>query len=419
MGRERQQYSGDCGHQLHAIYLAFGEARLPARYLATYSQGLTLDGYFLDSWPAYDRLARIMERQLQLTKWGPILDHGVGFVFDCYHHYLYTGDLKALEEPFPRLLRFVRYLDSIRDQDGLLPVENIGVPSVWIDHNAYKLQRHKQCAFNLYAAAMLGNPLSFLCRTFGESQWEAKIRGIGQEIHEATIRKFWSPENQLYIVNLPWLKEEKERRLCDRSLATAILFGQCPQGETSEALQMLVKCPPEMGFSYPANAGWRLWALSKMGRTDVVLKDLRERWATMNSVVENNTLQEDWKALPDSSSQWSHCPVVPLYVLYMDIAGIRPLEPGFAHYEIRPQLASLESLHLTARTPYGGIEFTATGPSGKRRVQLQLPSGCRGELVVPKEEALHLTPLPGEVPPGSRRYALPVHGEVTIELLHT
>ena len=78
MGRERQQYSGDCGHQTHAIYMAFGETRLPARYLTTFSQGLTIDGYFLDCWPAYDRLARLMERQLELTNWGPILDHGVG-----------------------------------------------------------------------------------------------------------------------------------------------------------------------------------------------------------------------------------------------------------------------------------------------------------------------------------------------------
>ncbi len=95
---------------------AFGETRLPARYLATFSQGMTKDGYFLDCWPAYDRLARLMERQLDLTGWGPILDHGVGFNFDCWYHYLYTGDLEALREPYPRLLRFAQYLQSIVGQ---------------------------------------------------------------------------------------------------------------------------------------------------------------------------------------------------------------------------------------------------------------------------------------------------------------
>ena len=91
--------------------------------------------------------------------------------------------------------------------------------------------------------------------------------------------------------------------MCDRSLATAVLFDQCPQGEAEAAVRVLAECPPEMGFSYPANAGWRLWALGKGGRADVIVKDFRERWANMESVLLNNTLQEDWHALPDSSSR--------------------------------------------------------------------------------------------------------------------
>jgi len=94
MARERQQYSGDRAHQLHAVHLVFGETRLPARFLRTWSQGMTEDGYFLDTWPAYDRLARLIERQLDLSGWGPILDHGLEFNFDCLHHFNYTSRCK-------------------------------------------------------------------------------------------------------------------------------------------------------------------------------------------------------------------------------------------------------------------------------------------------------------------------------------
>ena len=66
-----------------------------------------------------------------------LLDHGVGFNFDCFYHYLYTGNLDDLWEPYPRLQRFIKYLESIVGTDGLLPVENIGIPSVWIDHIAF------------------------------------------------------------------------------------------------------------------------------------------------------------------------------------------------------------------------------------------------------------------------------------------
>ena len=129
----------------------------------------------------------------------------MGFNFDCYYHYLYSGDLEALREPYPRLLRFAQYLESIVGTDGLLPVENLGTPSVWIDHSAYQQQRHKQCAFNLYAAAMLQNALPRLCDAFGDSARAQAARDFGRRLQDATVRRFWSPEQNLFINNLPWL----------------------------------------------------------------------------------------------------------------------------------------------------------------------------------------------------------------------
>jgi alpha-L-rhamnosidase len=419
MGRERQQYSGDCGHQLHGIFFAFGETRLPARYLNSYSQGITNDNFFLDSWPAYDRLARLQERQMQLTSWGPLLDHGVGFNFDVWHYFLYTGDRNALTEVYPRLLRFLHYLHGIRDTQGLLPVENIGTPSVWMDHEAYTRTRHKQCAFNLYAAAMAEHALAPLCRAFSDSQAEETARTFGKNLLKATVKRFWSNDHSMFVNNLPWLEEEKQIRTCDRSLATALLFDQCPSRMFVPALKALAECPPHMGLSYPANAGWRMWALAKGGRMDVVLNDLRSRWAGMASVTENNTLQEFWQATPDSDAQWSHCPVAPLYVLYMDIAGIRPLEPGFSRYQIRPQPGDLTQLSLTAHTVKGPILYQSEGPQGRRKLTLELPEGGEGELIVDVRERLKLKELARPNIPNSRRYRLPAGEKIQLNLRFT
>jgi hypothetical protein len=301
-----------------------------------------------------------------------------------------TGDLEALVEPYPRLLRFAEYLASIRGPDGLLPVENLGIPTVWIDHDAYRQQRHKQCAFNLYAAAMYKHALAPLARAFGERERAERIARLGDELFAATVRRYWSPERGVFVNNLPWLGEEKQVRLCDRSLATAILFDQCPGGNTAASLKALAECPPEMGLSYPCNANWRYWALARMGRADVVLNDLRRRWATMKSVVLNNTIQECWEASPDSSAQWSHCALAPIYVLFQDIAGIRPAAPGFAKVTVRPQLNDLGSLDLTYRTVRGPIRFTAERRPGGHRISIVLPSGCEGELLTPARPPVRL-----------------------------
>ncbi len=373
MGRERQQYSGDCGHQLHAIRYAFGETRLPARYLKTYSQGMTLDGYFLDCWPGYDRLARMMQRQVGATGWGPILDHGIQFNLDCWHHYLQTGDRAALSEPYPRLRKFAAYLERLRRDDGLLPVEDVGVPMVWMDFTAHRKQSHKQCAFNLYTAAMFQHALAKIAELFGDDP--APYRQFGRELEAATVARFWDKQRRVFVVG--------DDRLCDRSLATSILFDQCPGGDTAAALRALAECPEELGLSYPANAVWRYWALAKGGRTDVIVRELRSQWAAMPSVLLNNTLQEIWKPRPDSTNEFSHCPLAPLVMLYQCLAGIVPTGPGFATCDIRPQLADIGDLALTVRTPRGDIRFVARKDALGYALALDVPDAMAATLVLP------------------------------------
>lgn len=419
MARERQQYSGECGHQLHAIRLSLGETRLPERFVTTFSQGLTQEGYFLDCWPGYDRMARLMSRPLELAGWGPILDHGIGFVFDCYHHYMHTGQLSALGEVFGRLKKFIAYLQALPRADGLLPVEGLGTPIVWMDHQAYRSQRHKQCAFNLYAAGMLEQAYARLCRAFEDQRAARAAERMANELRQAAVNRFWSASEGLFVDNLPWLGSEEQMRCSDRTLAMSVLFGLCPEGQTAAAVEALASVPPHMRMSYPANACWRLWALAEAGRPDVALNDLRRRWATMESVKWNNTLQEDWHVQPDSWQQWSHCGVVPLYFMHMSVAGVRPLEPGFARCEIRPQLADLTELELVTHTPRGPIHFASTGNRGDRTVALETPASCQTELVVHRAEQLDLLAVEAPARSGSVRYLVPAGRRIELRLRHT
>ena len=415
MARERQQYSGDIGHVLHSSILAFGAIEQAARYLNTFSQGLTKDGYFMDCWPAYDRLNRIAQRQLDLTPWGPLLDHGVGFNFDCLHYYMYTGDLSELKEVFPRLVRFYSYLKSLIRQDGLLPTEDIGIPTVWIEHGVSK--RHIKCSFNLYAAAMMKHAFAVLCEAKGEGRIANDAIKTSEFLLKNTIAEFWSPRHSLFISNLPWLEEEAQIRLHDRTLATAILFDQCPGNDTTASVKALVERPDTLHLSYPANAGWQLWALAKAGRADKILDDLQGRWFKMPSVGLNNTLGEWFELQPDSHQQWCHAPVAPLYVMYMSIAGINPLTPGMHRIEIRPQLDRLQKLDLICYSPQGPIEIRAEGKRGNRSLTLRLPEKVVAELIVSEKESLNFKLLASAQ--GENRYELSGGQDYTFVLTAT
>ena len=418
MARERQQYSGDCGHQIHAVYHAFNEYKLPGRFVNTFSQGATTEGYFFDCWPAFDRVWRVAERNLKLTRWGPILDHNLGFAFDCYHHHLYTGQLEMLKEAYPRFAGMVAYFETIRDQEGLLRVEDLGIPCVWMDHNAYLQQRHKQCAFNLYAAAAFQHALAPLARAFGDSSAAQTLEELGRELQSAAVRRFWDPGRMIFVANLPWIAEEGNIRTCDRSLATSILFDQCPGGSTAATVAMLASCPVEMGLSYPANAVWRYWALARAHAMQVVLDDFRTRW-TMPSIEENNTLSEDWSPTYDSTSEWSHCPVSPLILLYHGIMGLKATSPGFATCVIAPQPCDLKQIECQAWTVRGPISFSLKRESAGRELKLMVPAEIDAELILEASEDVGLSPGKEPAPTGCRSYRLPKGKIVTLMLKYS
>jgi hypothetical protein len=235
--------------------------------------------------------------------------------------------------------------------------------------------------FNLYTAGMLRLALAPICRAFGDADEAARSEAVSREIEAATVARFWSAEDRLFVANLPWIREEGGPRLCDRSLATAMLYDQCPGGDTAGCHAALRATPAHMGLCYPANAWWRYRALAEAGSIRVVLDELRARWATMPSVRLNNTLQEWWHSEPDRCHEWSHCPMAPLNLLTMCIAGITPIEPGFARTRIQPRLGDLGRIATTAWTVRGPIRFEATRCEGGHEVSLAVPADVAAEVI--------------------------------------
>ncbi len=403
MARERQQYSGDGGHSIHALYQFFRPDSILTRYVNTFSQGSSIEGFFMDSWPGWDRMVRIFERQLQLTAWGPILDHSIGFVFDVYNYYMYTGKKEYLTEVYPRLVKFYHYLKTLTDpEDNLIPSVDLGMCSVYMDQRAYRNDTEKELALNLYVAAMCKYAMAPLCDLFGDAELKEDALEYGEMIHQACVRKYWDEGQKAFVNNLPWRDKEGRDRYCDRSLSTALIYDLCPDGAYQRSLDILVNQPDNLGVSYPCNLVWPMWALAKYGRMDVVVSQLRSKWGKMRSVWENNTLEEFFDSEPDNSSQWSHCAVMPLIALSQGIAGIVPLKPDGSLIKIQPQPAGLDGIEFDVWTRRGPVHFKYTGKKGKNLI-LDIPEGVEAELWMDDAEKVRL-PLLREEPGGFKVY---------------
>lgn len=109
---------------------------------------------------------------------------------------------------------------------------------------------------------------------------------------------------------------------------------------------------------------------------------------------------------------------MPLYIAIQGLMGLRPSEPGFKKYKLRPQLGDLADLDLTAFTVLGPLSLRASGKPGDRELVLQLPAGGQGDLIVPEGETVDLAASTGSAPTGTRRYKLPSGATVTLHLKH-
>ncbi len=417
MSRERNQYSGGMSFCRFPIMMLGGETKQVARFLKSFSQGQTKEGYFMDNWPSMDRIARLSQRLLDAHHCGTSLDIGVRFTFDNWDYYKYTGDLEPLRDTYPRLLKQQDYLKSIMQPDGLLPVDPdiLGFPIVYVGFiKSYPNNRDRQCAFNLFWASSLTQAMAPICRAFGDFKLADEFDRLGKQVLETTQKRFWSKEHEAFVDNLPWYQEDGGVHFSDMTLGLAVEYGLCPEGKIGKSIELIIAKPKNLGIDNSTEpVAWGWWALIKGGRADLVLKDFREWYETMPSIRQNNTIQEFYGGKPDKEENWSHCCVAPLYVATMSLAGIQPIEPGYKQYEIRPQLADLPDLSLTVYTPKGEIKFLAKGNKGARKLTLTLPVDEEGILVVDPKEKLGLKSL------GNGRFALPAGKTITLTLKHT
>ena len=386
MARERQQYSGDGGHQLQAVRLRFGEPRLcgagssarSARGSRTTATSSTAGRPSTGSPGSRSgRSTGPTGGRCWTTAWASTSTAGS----TTWRPATWTRS----REPYPRLVRFAEYLESLRgqrraacrsrtsacprvDRPRRLPpaaAQAVRVQPLRRGDVPHALAPLAEAARRARAGRTLpprsGDEL--LCRHGPRAIWSRNAAGVRQQ--PAVARR---GKGRRGSATARWPR---------RSSSTS-----APRATRRPRSTALANCPPEMGLSYPCNACWRYWALAKArpgrrgaGRLPPPLGHdavgRREQHAPGGLAGARPTRPPSGATAPWRRSSCS----------IMDIAGIRPTAPGFAAVTIRPQLGDLEDLELVCHTVRGPIRSApphrrkATAP-GSRCLRIARASSC-------------------------------------------
>ncbi len=190
-----------------------------------------------------------------------------------------------------------------------------------------------------------------------EAHFSARAQALQASFHDA----FWSGD----AYQSEYCPDESD----DRAQALAVLSGLA----APETFALLREHLESQRFASPYMEKYVLEALFGLDAPDVALRRMRERFGEMTKSP-NSTLWEHWKASSGSlNHSWSGGP---LTLLSARVAGIQPLEAGFARFIVRPQTGDLNRVRCCVPTKHGTIETRWQRENNGATFEINVPSNC-------------------------------------------
>jgi len=300
-----------------------------------------------------------------------------------WQSYRYTGDAETLRAAYPAVKRYIAVWEKRNDRHGLV------VPKgdwLWVDwgeepKDGYRVANALYVLVLRSAARMAGvagrptdakrydrmaGRQAALCR---ERLWEKTSYGTDERANAlCVLAGFVDAGRDPHAGPLPG----RERGTASPSP----LWGEGIQRGAAGVIDVLFRtrrCSPYM-------ERYVLEALCCLGREDLAIERMKARY---NAMIRSRwtTLWEVFARKWSTNHAWSGGP---LYVLSAYVAGIRPIEPGFATYLVAPQPGPLTRIAATVPTVRGLIRVDMRCEQGRAvRFRLTSPKGTRAHVALP------------------------------------
>lgn len=276
-----------------------------------------------------------------------------------------TGDAELLRRAYPHWLRYYAHLERCMDRDGLLNIDRweAGVPTwLWLDGGA-KEPRGRNALLNAIFALALRTMID-AARLAGCTRDVPRWRRQYARLQRAFERVYWDRTRRVYLAtDVPGEQVATED---ERVYILAYLAGLIPR-ERHALVERIIADPArwEAGTFVEFYA---CHALGRLGRQDALVQRLRTRFSAMLATP-STTLWEHYPAEGTANHAWA---AGFLHPFVQHVAGIRPLQPGFAKILLAPRLGGLPHLDLTVDTARGPVALRCTATE----VRCSVPAGC-------------------------------------------
>ena len=343
--RERGPYMGDASNEIDAALYSYDQG------------GLDLTKKAILACVAWTGADGAIPSRAPSVKPQEIPNQSLIFMTSVYHYWLHSGDRETAEAYCNAFLNYLR----LAAMENGLPVHRDG-SWTWDDWGDRIDTRLLQTGIYYYAL----NVTKSLADDLGITEGTEFLAERMDSMRENWRAVYYTEEG---------FKSPDSKYVDDRANAMLALSGLAGEKDWPLITDVIMSTYQASPFIEK----YVLEALCVMGRIDLALQRMRDRYAPMLK-DEYDTL---WETFDGETGTVNHgWTAAPLYILSKYAAGIRPTQAGFEAYEIAPG-NELDSFHCTVWTPKGEITAELETAAAEKTLTVTAIDAA-GTIIVPE-----------------------------------
>ena len=300
-----------------------------------------------------------------------IIDYSYFWILALRDYVLHFGDREFLRQMRPGLDRLVQALEQKRDDQGLIPTERCRW--LFIDWAEVDKVGYSSCLEFLAIQAL--EAVASLCRWDDDVPAAERWQALVEQRRAAARARFWSAERGAF------LDCTGSGRTGRHANFLAVLSGTATAEQRQSLTEKVLLNPAVPAVGTPYMRSLEAMALARCGQPEAMLDVLRSDWGGMLALGASSFWErydagetgEAHMAMYGRPFAMSHChawSAGPVFLLGGELFGCRPIEPGWARFELDPAELPLAQAKTSLPTPRGDIIITRNG----RKATVQIPA---------------------------------------------
>ncbi|RZK18073.1 MAG: alpha-rhamnosidase, partial [Hymenobacter sp.] len=316
-----------------------------------------------------------------------------------YDAYQYTGDKSQVQQLYPRMQSLMQYVLGRRNPNGLL--EGQAGDWVFIDW-ADGLSKQGEVSFEQLLFCRSLESMALCANLVGDTAGAATYQKLAADLKAKIFATYWNASKGALVHSQ--VNGQPTSNVTRYANMFAIFFNYLSSDQQQQVKQSVLLNPQVPKITTPYMRFYELEALCALGEQPYVLQEMKSYWGGMLDLGATSFWEEydptkkgtEHLAMygrPFGKSLCHAWGASPIYLLGKYYLGVKPLTPGYATYEIVPNLGGLAWMEGTVPTPQGDITVAASPKqlkvkgavgTGTLRFKSKSKPNCKGTVIQPK-----------------------------------